>query len=111
MAVNPRIKFRVGDLYETREWFWLVFPSQEKVSGHEAVTASAAVVVAAVEVAGVSAYWSERLKCTVSYVEPDSVFMVLRVEGEFVEVLFAETLGWIWVPGWAKKNIRREKAT
>ena len=85
-----------GKLYATQEWFWLVFPSQEKV----------ATVAFAVVTRRAAAYWSERLKCTVTYVDPGSVFMVLSVSGKFLEVLFAETLGWIWVPEWAENNVQ-----
>ena len=101
------IDLQQGKLYETRKWFWLVYPSKE--------IAALALARRVASVATVGAhgayYWSRDLQSTVSYVEPGSVFMALSVSDEFVEVLFAETLGWIWVPGWAKKNIRREKAT
>ena len=101
MAVNPRIKFRVGDLYETREWFWLVYPTKS-------VAARGAWPVArglARTARGVSAQQSKLLNCRVTYVEPGAGFMVLSVDGEYLEVLFPEQMGWINVPGWAKKNI------
>ena len=55
-------------------------------------------------------YWSNRFKCNVSYISPNSIFCLLEKDGEFIKVLSTNgELGWIYLADLCKNNIEEVK--
>ena len=85
---------KIGNLFQFKKCFWLLFPSKEIAVAAEAIGVK--VVTAA---AAEAAYISKHLKCNVSYIEPKSIFCLLEKDGEFLKILSTNgELGWVVYP-------------
>ena len=94
----------VGKLYKTKKYYWMLYPTKDIAAAAPIATTAAAAVVAA-------RYWSKRLNCNVSYLNPNSIFCSLEQDGKFCRILSTEgNIGWIYLPGWCKKDIEEVKA-
>ena len=104
----------VGQLFQFTKYIYMLYPTKEfllKAIAKGAVTHPAArthrqniVAYAAL----LAAYWSNELDCTISYVEPYSIFCLLEQDGEYVKILTSEgTLGWIYLSGSAEPDIEK----
>ena len=93
----------IGKLYQVKEFFWFLYPSKEIVS--------AATIAAVARLLDTGApYWSNRFKCNVSYISPNSVFCLLEKDGVFIKVLTTNgELGWIKLVDLYSKDIEEVK--
>ena len=100
----------IGKLYEIKEYFWLLYPSKEIAYAADDATAGRATLVHATAMA-TAAYYRKRFKCNVSYIEPNSIFMLLDQDGEYIKILSTNgELGWIYLADWCKKDIEEVEA-
>ena len=94
---------KIGALYQTKELYWFLYPLK-KIATRCADTHAAS--FAAADAADVADYWSNRLKCNVSYIEPNSIFCLLEKDGKLIKVLSTNgELGWINFADWYKDDI------
>lgn len=83
----------IGALYETGEHYWLLYPSSPEVR-HSMQVFCVTESFAVTEVK----HWSEKLRSSVSYMSPDTVFMPLETSGYYHKILTgAGIVGWIMV--------------
>ena len=84
---------KIGSLYQTKDLYWLLYPSQD-----------IAVAVAA------AAYWSKQFNCNICYLVPSSIFMLLEQTDRFCKVFSTEGMvGWIYLALWCKDDIEEVK--
>jgi len=94
----------VGKLYQFNRYYWLLYPSKDTA----AVAPAAPVEATAANWAN---YWSKRLDCNVSYISPNSLFMLLEHTGNFCKILSTEGMvGWIILAEWCKRDIEEVKS-
>jgi hypothetical protein len=104
---------KIGKLYQVKKYFWLIYPSKDIATA--AVALAPAVAPAVWELrAGVAAahadYWSKKLNCNVSYIEPNSMFVLFERDGEYCKVLSTNgSIGWIILDDWYKDDIEEVK--
>ena len=91
----------IGNLYKANRRFWLVYPSRDippnsrgaSILPHEAE----------------AVFYSKRLS-NGSYISPNSIFVLLDQDGEFIKILSTNgELGWIIYPeneDWCKDYIK-----
>jgi G:T/U-mismatch repair DNA glycosylase len=98
----------VGQLFQFTKYIYMLYPTKEfllKAIAKGAVIHRQNIVAYA---ALLAAYWSNELDCTISYVEPYSIFCLLEQDGEYVKILASEgTLGWIYLSGSAEPDIEK----
>jgi hypothetical protein len=93
----------IGALYEIKKRYWLLYPSREtaSIAGNIAnnlnyFPKSSLTVDNAVYC---SNYFSSMLKCNITYVSPNSIFVLLEQDGKYCNVLTANgEIGWIIHP-------------
>jgi len=100
-------KLKIKALYEIKGFFWLLYSEYSflktmdvgrfvHASGDEEYTRMRAV------------QHSKHFKCNVSYVSPNSIFMLLDRDGVFLKILSADgQVGWIAYPEdepWVRQN-------
>lgn len=92
------MNFKIGKLYEVKQYNWLVYPDKETMVSTTWRTTSPWR-----HGYGTAEYWSNRLNCRVSFIPEKSFFDVLSQEEEFAHILSPDALGWIYVPNqqWA----------
>ena len=84
----------IGKLYKTKEFYWLLYSSEDKIDIFRCAITS----VAAAE------FWSK--KCKASYIHPSSLFVLLEQKEKHCMVLSAEgNIGWIHLADWCKNDI------
>lgn len=101
-----------GQLFQFTKYIYMLYPSKEfllKAIAKGAVTATLPDAAAAFAYGALLAsYWSNELDCTISYVEPYSIFCLLEQDGEYVKILASEgILGWIYLSGSAEPDIEK----
>jgi hypothetical protein len=109
----------VGKLYKTKDRYWMLYPSKDTAALLPGATAAyVAIARSAATVDATAAdnwanYWSEQLNCNVSYVETNSMFVLLEQTERFCKVLSTEgKVGWIIYPeneAWTKNCIEEVK--
>jgi hypothetical protein len=93
----------VGKLYQIKNYHWMLYPSKD--------TAAVAFAAGGALAAVAAVYWSRELGCSVSYMSPKDMFMLLEKDGIFCKVLSTEgQVGWILLSDWSKKYIEEVKA-
>ena len=102
----------IGNLYQVKQYFWLLFPSKDiavtaaRTDAAVAPGSAAAASSASASAANWANYWSGQLSCNVSYISPNSLFMLLEQDGKYYKVLSTEGMvGWIYFPEWCKEHI------
>jgi len=106
----------IGKLYKTKELYWLLYPSKDiaRTAAEEhlaAADAAAAPAAAEAHAANWVNYCSKRLDCNVSYISPNSLFMLLEHTGKFCKILSTEgSIGWIILADWCKDSIEEVKS-
>jgi len=104
---------KIGKLYQVKELFWFLYPSKDTASTAATTATTAAIAtLGTADPAGTAAFWSNRLKCNVSYISPKSIFCLFEKDGEFIKILTTNgELGWIWIylADWCKKDIEEVK--
>ena len=94
----------IGKLYQLKELYWLLYPSMKV-----ARTASFDLGDAGIACSSGpewSAFWSKRLKCNVTFISPNSFFMLLEQRDRYCKILSAEgTVNWIILNEWCKSFI------
>ena len=116
---------KIGGLYQLKKYYWFLFPSSDDALDDDSIVAG--VVRTATAAAGAAGgrcladadadnwanYWSEQLNCNVSYVETNSMFVLLEQTERFCKVLSTEGMvGWIIYPeneAWTKNCIEEVK--
>lgn len=93
----------LGKLYQIKKHFWLLYPSKDIAALATPVRRTAA------SAADYSDYWSERFKCNVSYIPPNTILFPVEIEGKFVKVISTEGIGWMIVEDWAKECVEEVK--
>jgi len=82
---------KIGALYQTNSDYWYLYSSHAGatvVSNMYAITEFAA--------KNETWYWSKVTNCNISYIKPNSVFVLLGYEANYWKILTAEgTIGWI----------------
>ena len=100
----------IGKLYQTNQYYWMLYPSiADAASGRAAASAgrtASAATGASAAVANWADYWSRELGCSVSYMSPKDIFMLLEKDGMLSKVLSTEgNIGWIILSQWCKDDI------
>jgi hypothetical protein len=95
----------VGKLYRCSEYFLSLFPNKETAAtaaNTAAVTNTAALAIAdtVVGATATAAYWSRKLGKPVIYADKNIPLLVLNTEGEYVEVLAGDKVGWAICQDW-----------
>ena len=78
---------KIGALYQTKELYWFLYPSKDiarRLHQHRRLRMFALVLGVAQDFA---AYWSKQLNCNVSYIEPNSMFMLLDQDEKYIKIL------------------------
>ena len=78
----------IPKLYQTKNYYWLLYPSKDiavvaDASDHYDITVDAVVMNAAYY----SDYWSKEFNCNVSYISPNSIFCLLEEDGKYLKIL------------------------
>jgi hypothetical protein len=101
----------IGKLYKVKKYYWILYPSRDIAA--LAYVAIAAAIATADVADNWANYWSEQLNCNVSYVETNSMFVLLEQTERFCKVLSTEgKVGWIIYPeneAWTKNCIEEVK--
>jgi len=96
----------VGKLYQIKKLYWLLYPSKDidttlTTAVHQAATA-----------VSVASGWCKELNCNVSYISPNSMFMLLErqtsvwQDGYCCKILSTNgEVGWIYLADWCKDDI------
>ena len=94
----------VGKLYQVKNLYWMLFPSKEIA----ATTAPASFVSPRCDhAARAAAYNSKYFNCNVSYISPNSIFVFLEKDGEFIKILSTNgEVGWIYLADFYKDDIK-----
>jgi hypothetical protein len=88
----------IGKLYQTKKFYWLLSPSKE--------IAVAAYFEFRGPLTAAAANYSKRVNCNVSYIFPNSVFVLLEQDGEFIKILTTNgEVGWIYLTERYKNDI------
>ena len=99
----------VGKLYEIKKYFWLLYPSKDIAAAAARFTPTityASLTSPAAQALTRAAYLSNRFKCNVSYIEPNSIFCLLEKDGKFIKILSTNgELGWFYLANWCKEDI------
>jgi hypothetical protein len=91
----------VGKLYRFKKYFWLIFPSK-----NIATYASSSSMMAMRSITAEAAYYSKQFNSKVSYIEPNSMFILLEQDGNYHKVLSNNgELGWINLTYLCKNHI------
>jgi hypothetical protein len=102
---------KIGGLYQLKKNYWMLYPSKDTATAADAAVVGAAVADAAAD--NWANYWSKRLDCNVSYISPNSMFVLLEQTERFCKVLSTEgNIGWIIYPeneAWTKNRIEEVK--
>ena len=101
----------IGKLYKTNQLFWLLYPSRDIAPEIHYDTHS---TTFALEEAGTAVYfsdaWSKWLNCNVSYINLNSMFVLLEKDREYSKILSTEgQVGWIILTGSYKNDIEEVK--
>jgi hypothetical protein len=98
---------KIGKLYQIKKEFWMLYPSKEIAAAADKPVALARRTAAAADRA---AYLSNRFKCNVSYISPNSIFCLLEQDGKYIKVLSTNgELGWFYLADWRKEDIQEVK--
>ena len=93
---------KIGKLYQIKQYFWYLFPSKETFAAHRRPPPPARHDISA----AIAAYWSERLKCNISYISENNIFCLLVQDGDYLKVLSSNgEIGWMFYPkneAWTK---------
>jgi hypothetical protein len=101
---------KIGKLYQVKEFFWILYPSKDIAVAATDATEGDAAEGDATSADAAAAYWSNRFKCNVSYIEPNSIFCLLEKDGECTKVLSTNgEIGWIILADWCKKDLEEVK--
>jgi hypothetical protein len=96
----------VGKLYLVNRYFWYLYPkdiaAKEESFGHvQSVAAGFASSAAAL-----TAVWSKKFNCKITFVSPNDIFCLLEQDGKLFKVLSTNgELGWMIYPtneAWTK---------
>ena len=84
-----------GKLYQIKEYFWLLYPTLEVASKGLAVNASFESYRTHARME--SELWSQKFKCDVSFIEPQTMFVLLNNEAPLLKKILTTDgqLGWI----------------
>jgi hypothetical protein len=98
----------IGKLYQAKKFYWFLYPSKD-ITVAALVARRASLRAAALTHAfakSFSARYSERVNCNVSYISPNSVFVLLEQDGEFIKILTMNgEVGWIYLAERYKDDI------
>jgi hypothetical protein len=86
---------KIGALYQSKSDYWFLYSSHAEAT---VVYSRAGCLYAITEFAAKNEtwYWSKVTKCNISYIKPNSVFVLLEYEANYWKILTAEgTIGWI----------------
>jgi hypothetical protein len=87
---------KIGKFYQSKELYWFLYSSKEYALdlGRTYTVPAGSAIHAAV----VALYTSERYQCSVSYIEPNSPYILLEQIGKLHKLLTANgEIGWIYV--------------
>jgi len=91
----------VGKLYRCSEYFLSLFPNKETAAtAANGAADPASVPAAAASTSAHAAYWSRKLGKPVIYADKNIPLLVLNTEGEYVEVLAGDKVGWAICQDW-----------
>jgi hypothetical protein len=88
--------FEVGKLYSCSKYL-LLYPNKEAAATATATATATDTVVGATSTA---AYWSRKFRKPVVYADKNIPLLVLNTEGEYVEVLAGDEVGWAICQDW-----------
>jgi len=92
---------KIGKLYQTKELYWMIYPSKEA-----ATAATHPAAAAATAVTNATAYYSKYFNCNVSYISPNSIFCLLEKDEKVIKILSTNgEVGWIYLADWCKDDI------
>lgn len=85
---------KIGSLCQVKKWYWMVFSNKETAAAHAPNAAAGGRVQPA---AAAITYYSTTFNCTVSYISPEDIFVLLETDGKLKKLLSSNgTLGWTW---------------
>jgi hypothetical protein len=96
------VELEAGKLYKCSKYCLLIFPSKNKARAASTTKAGVQCTTAetAMEASSWGYYWSEQLNCRIYYSDPKEIFMFLKQEKEFLNVLFGDIQGWVVNETW-----------
>lgn len=91
--------FEVGKLYKCPEYYLLSYPNEEIATDAQP----------AAPTLRVAEYWLEYYNCRtkVRYINPNDIFMCLKLDKEVMQVLCGEHVGWILIEDWLQAYIEK----
>ena len=99
----------IGKLYKVNKFFWYLYPTKDiaialtDARTNPGVPGSVDVATCVDAVDTKVAYFSGRFNCNVSYIPENSIFCLLKQDGNILKVLSTNgEMGWIKYPEWAK---------
>ena len=100
--------FRIGKLYQIKQYFWMVYPSKDIAN-----VAAARCAYATDTERLAAAYCSRQLNCNVTYIPKNGIFCLLEQDENYLKILSTNgELGWIIYPkneAWTKGCIEEVK--
>ena len=91
----------VGKLYQAKNYYWMLYPSKD-VAAHAANAAWSDDFAATA-----AANYSKRFKCNVSYISPNSVFVLLEKDEKVIKILSTNgEVCWIYLSDFYKDDIK-----
>ena len=102
----------VGNLYEFKRYFWLLYPSKDiaVAAVTQTLPPPPAAAFNTADAVADAAFLSNRFKCNVSYISPNSIFCLLEKDEKYCKILSTNgELGWIILANWYKNDIEEVK--
>jgi len=92
---------KIGSLYQNKKYCWLVYPSKDiaqTIAADMPLLSDSAMMYASAAARWAS-FCSNKLNCTVSFISPSTVFVLLEQDGGYCKILSANgELSWIIYP-------------
>lgn len=88
---------KIGALYQSNSDYWFLYSSHaEATVVYSRAGSSSMYAINEFAAKNGTWYWSKLTKCNISYIKPNSVFVLLGYEANYWKILTAEgTIGWI----------------
>jgi hypothetical protein len=103
--MNTVRDMKIGSLYQIKNYYWMLYPSKDTASA-AADDLDEGTATPRRHADNWANYWSSRFSCNISYISPNSLFMLLEQDGKYYKVLSTEGMvGWIYLAPWCKDDI------
>lgn len=87
---------KIGNMYQVKKWYWLLFPNKTLPSPSHAGSFDAGISAALVD--ATAAFWSKQYNCNITYLSPNDILVLLETDGNLKKVLSTNgDIGWTWL--------------